>query len=279
VLQLRPIEVMFEEWAALRLRGVATPQIAVWQRLHDPGSTMWWFVMTRLYLNATYQRLDLVMRDPASGHYVMFVPELPPSYSNIPAILASHNIILIYLWANLSPQQYASGMWVFMAPCTNGGVGPNTNVAGTVCQQGKTTNSLLGPSGTALTVGPSYQLLYSSLPFQAASKLGGLTLRKQFVRAFSDHPDYLLVAAYNEMIAQPQANPFYATTHKARSMGLPWDPDATALWVDMYASEGRDLAPTVEDGDIYWQLARSCLRVYALGGVCVCVCEGVCESV
>jgi hypothetical protein len=43
-----------------------------------------------------------------------------------------------------------------------------------------------------IKVGPSYQLGYSSLPFQAAGKLGGLTLTSQFVKAFEMTPDYLV---------------------------------------------------------------------------------------
>ena len=171
------------------------------------------------------------------------------------------------MWANLSPEQYASGMWVFMAPCTANGTSPSTNIAGTVCNQFMTTHSPIGLKGTALTVSPSYQLGYSSLPFQAATKLGGLTLRSQFTKAFSTHPDYLFVASYNEMIAQPQSNPFTHITPKARSMGMGWDPEGVDLWVDMYGDETRDLGPTVEDGDFSWHLLQSCMRVYALNGM------------
>lgn len=46
-------------------------------------------------------------------------------------------------------------------------------------------------------VGPSYQLSYSSLPYRASGKLGGLTLKKQFERAFEENAkgtlDYLQV--------------------------------------------------------------------------------------
>lgn len=178
VLQLRPTEVLFEEWAVLRAKGISTPQIAVWQRMQDPGSIEWWYVMVRLYNNATYQALDLILRDGYTGKYVMFVPAWPSDPTIIPT-LARNNIVAVFLWANLSPAQFASGMWVFMSPCTANGTGPSSNVAGTICNQPITTNSPLGPHGTALTVSPSYQLGYSSLPFQAATRLGGLTLRSQ----------------------------------------------------------------------------------------------------
>lgn len=32
-LQLRPFEVMLEEWSALRAKGIPTPQVAIWQNL------------------------------------------------------------------------------------------------------------------------------------------------------------------------------------------------------------------------------------------------------
>ena len=47
------------------------------------------------------------------------------------------------------------------------------------CNQSMTTNAKIGKHGTGITVGPSYQLSYASLPFRAAGKLGGLTLVKQ----------------------------------------------------------------------------------------------------
>ena len=67
-------------------------------------------------------------------------------------------------------------------------------------------------NSTCGAVGPSYQLSYSSLPFRASGKLGGLTLKKQFERAFEENAngklDYLQVGTFNEHIAQPQPNAF-----------------------------------------------------------------------
>ena len=40
-IQLRPFEVLAEEWHALRLRGLPTLQIAIWQNLQDPTGELW----------------------------------------------------------------------------------------------------------------------------------------------------------------------------------------------------------------------------------------------
>ena len=55
-LQLRPWEVVGEEWLALRKAGHKTPAIAIWQNLQDPAGNLW-----REYVNGAYS-------DPACEH-------------------------------------------------------------------------------------------------------------------------------------------------------------------------------------------------------------------
>ncbi len=103
--------------------------------------------------------------------------------------------------------------------------------------------------GTSLTVSPSYQLSYASLPFRAAGYMGGLTLRRQFEKAFAmSEPsaatplDLLLVGAFNEHIAQPQPNPF-SSDAAAISMGFEGDAFNRNLWVDTFGAwQGGDAA-------------------------------------
>ena len=137
------------------------------------------------------------------------------------------------MWANIAAEDYSKGKWVFMSPCTDpvsGGM--TTSVVGLRdCNQRVTTGSPIGQRGTAVTVSPSYQMNYASLPFQAAGKLGGLTLRAQFQQAFATRPDYLLIASYNEYIAQAQPNPYSKTSQQTVSMGMETDPQKQALWV------------------------------------------------
>ena len=51
---------------------------------------------------------------------------------------------------------------------------------GADCAQKMTRNAPIDASGTALTMSPSFKLPYSSPPFQASGKLGGLNLKRQF---------------------------------------------------------------------------------------------------
>ena len=76
-IQLRPFEVLAEEWHALRQRGRTTPQIAIWQNLQDPNGTLWQrFVDTRsVYANASYR--DLLLRDGRTGRPVFFTTANP----------------------------------------------------------------------------------------------------------------------------------------------------------------------------------------------------------
>ena len=48
-LQLRPWEVVGEEWLALRKAGHKTPAIAIWQNLQEPAGNLW-----REYVNGAY---------------------------------------------------------------------------------------------------------------------------------------------------------------------------------------------------------------------------------
>ena len=81
VTQLRPTEVIFEEWHQLRSAGKRTPQITVWNRI-DAGSslynvsadTLWQQYLSRIYNNASYN--DLILRAP-DGRKVFFVVWFP----------------------------------------------------------------------------------------------------------------------------------------------------------------------------------------------------------
>jgi hypothetical protein len=264
--QLRPTEVLFEEWAALRSRGIATPQIAVWNCL-PTGATLWQLYLQRIYNNASYDAL--LLRDPSTNKRVFFVPRnpsLPPDPSLVAAVASNggrDDVLPVFMWADFDPSQYNAGVWGFFSPCTDGGKETTsvTNLAAG-CRQYVTQNS---PLGRALAVSPSYQINFGSVPFGAAGKLGGMTLQLQFQTAFSEPLDHVFLSSFNEHIAQPQANPFpgpysfsmglengacwaafaIITTHAARDT----DPARSSLWVDSYGSGiSRDIEATVEGG-------------------------------
>lgn len=261
-LQLRPFEVLAEEWLSLRRSGVSTPQIAVWQNLQNPSGNLWESYLQKggVYANPDYD--DLILKD--RGKKVFFVTADPN-----PALVAqieAMGYVVVVMWA--LRHNFNKGEYGFMSPCTTSKGDFTTSVSSDPsqpCNQPMTTNAPIGSRGTALTVGPSYQLSYSSLPFCAACKLGTLTLKKQFETAFKLHSqlDHLMVGTFNEHIAQPQPNPY---GQDEISMGLETDGDKRSLWVDMYGdSITRDLEPTVEDRGEMWNVFLSCMRVFRSG--------------
>lgn len=248
-IQLRPFEVMLEEWRALRLAGIKTPDLAAWQRLSAPG-TMLPHVLA-LYNAPDFDRL--ITRDAKTGKKVFFYPDLPDVDPGLVAAVASNggkdDIVPVPMWI----LRQAQGSWSFFAPCQFG-----TQMQDGPCAQEPTAAS---PVGSQLAVSPSYQLGYASVPFQGLGVFGGLTLRKQFATALQTRPDWLLLSSWNEHIAQPQPG---APTP---SMGLETDPSATdRAFVDTYGVEfSRDIEPTEEYGSAVYDLTRSCLRVYRSG--------------
>ena len=114
-----------------------------------------------------------------------------------------------------------------------------------------------------------------------------LTLKKTFERAFSMHPDLLLLNEWNEHIAIPsgrdeRAMPGDPIDPEAFNMGLEGDtidpgddpksvPDGRSPFVDLYAMDyARDMEPTVENGGQVYDVLRSCMRVYRRGGTSSC---------
>ena len=146
------------------------------------------------YFNTTYQELDLVFVDDFRNQPVFFVPDNPvfPPDQGIREKIRARGVVVVDMWANIAMSAYAQGKWVFMSPCTTPDTGEmTTSVVGLrSCDQRVTTSSPIGRRGTAVTVSPSYQMNYASLPFQAVGKLGGLTLRAQFQQAFATRCAY-----------------------------------------------------------------------------------------
>jgi hypothetical protein len=270
VLGLRPIEVLFEEWQALRNRGIPTPDIAIWVPATEAQGAARPLFRRAVEVYGRPEYRDLVMRDPRSGLPVMFIvdqPALPPSDLFLSEITAA-GIIPVRLWGNMNQAQLDAGAAAWMQPCTQGGLFTTLLRPDQACNQFFSRNT---PIGSVVSVSASYQVGYASMPWQASGRLGGLTLQKQFETAFREQPDWLLINAWNEHIAQPQTNPYDLSLGPlSRSMGIgtpaPDDPSANWLWVDCYGHDlSRDLEPTVGDGDGDYRLLQSCVRTYRLG--------------
>lgn len=104
-MQVRPQEVLFETFAALRSGGQATPALTAWQTI-PPGGTLW---QNALDLYNQYE--DLVYHDPASGKMVFFVPQAGSSPD--PSILAQvqsnggrNNVIVVQMWAEFATSEF-----------------------------------------------------------------------------------------------------------------------------------------------------------------------------
>lgn len=275
VLGLRPFEVLLEEWGALRAEGEPTPQVAAWVPVTDVGAEE---PLVRRVLDA-YDRAPVDLLYDQGGQPVLFVVASMSMDPGLLAEVAGRGVRAVPLWGNLGADTLASGTAGWMQPCTSGGSFTTLVTPGAPCEQGYTRTS---PLGTVLSVSRSYQVGYASLPLQASGRLGGLTFQKQMETAFSVQPDVLLVNAWNEHIAQPQANPYDASYGAMRrSMGETGATDDTAdwLWVDMYGSDfDRDFEPTVEDGGAGLALLQSCLRVYRTGArACTDGAEACCQ--
>ncbi len=271
-LQLRPWEVVGEEWLALRKQGIPTPKIAIWQNLGDAAGNLWESYVNGAYSDPQYE--DLIFKDKKTGKKVMFTTA-NPTKALVDKIEAKGEIVVVVMWAER--YNFDQGEWGFFSPCTAAPLHHDFTSSvfsspSKPCRQHLTTGSKIGEHGTSLTVGPSYQLSYSSLPFRASGKLGGLTLKKQFERAFEENAkgtlDYLQVGTFNEHVAQPQHNPYFSAQNRTwvHSEGLGADTSGTSLWVDMYGDGvTRDLEPTKEDGGRLWSLFESCMRIFHTG--------------
>lgn len=265
VLGIRPLEVLLEEWVAARAAGLMTPQVAAWVPAPAKTGVMVYEKVLELYNNPAFA--DLILRDPISGKKVVFLVDYLSTDASRAVIEdngGKNDIVAVRLWGLLSANKLAAGVASWMQPCQLGGQWTTIVEAGRACDQGYAANT---PVGSIVSVSTSYQLSYASLPFHASGRRGGLTLKKQFERAYAVKPNYLLINSWNELIAQPQPNPHPASMgHLRHSMGV-YDASGTALWVDPYGAEYvRDLEPTKEYGSAYYDLMKSCIKVYRLGG-------------
>lgn len=270
VLGVRPFEVLLEEWAALRKQGIFTPQVAAWMPAKAVDASQQPLYKKVLASYAKPEYADLLLTHQPTKQRVLFLVDGSGNDTKAEYLsdIQAAGILPVKMWGNLAGSVLGSGVAGWMQPCTEGGQFTTLVMANKACNQGYAQNT---PLGSVLSVSASFQIGYASLPFQASGRLGGLTLKKQFETAFSAQPNYLLINAWNEHIAQPQPNPHSVSLGALRrSMGKGYPPSGNAgadwLWVDMYGSDGsRDLEPTTTDNGANYNLMKSCIRVYKSG--------------
>lgn len=95
VLQLRPIEVLFEEWAKLRAANIPTPKIAVWQNLQDVSGDLWQMYIDAIYKNPNYA--DLVFTDDHTQKQVFFATASPAP--TLVTAIEQQGLAVVVMWA------------------------------------------------------------------------------------------------------------------------------------------------------------------------------------
>lgn len=256
LLQRRPIEVLFEEWQKLHVQGKKTPQIAVWNAI--PAGAIQWQSYLALYQKPEYD--GLILHDKKTKKKVFFAVDSQDSRAPAPANVAAFENAgneVQRMWT-IASTNASIDRWAFMSYCQANGKDTTSIIGAGACNQPYTPKSTLG---SVVAVAPSFQTGYGSLPHGSAGKLGGTTFRRQWATAFGVMPDWIFVSGWNEFVAQPQPNPFGDPF--AKSVGLERDPEGQKLFVDTFGAEfGRDIEPTEEYGSAYYDLLRSCTRVF-----------------
>jgi len=278
--QLRPTEVIAEEWANLRLRGVATPQLSTYDRV-NAGGVLWTWYLAEIFNNATLVGLDLVARNPNSTRVpnsdkIYIVADEPTlDYSIVRKIQSNggrNDIVTPIMWSapDASGNYEANGYLKYFSPCTVMKNATTRVFSSDVffdpdapCAHLKTRGSSVGDVWTISTGLPM-----NSIPF-GGLRYNGLFLKKQFYDVFADATptDLLFAPSWNEFAANahPMAgwdisNPLFGAIGAEQD-----DEDRNTIVFDDFTSErSRVIEPGKVDGGFYYELFASCMRVYRL---------------
>jgi hypothetical protein len=276
---LRPMEVLMEEWLALRAQGKRTPQLVAWcDSPHafypDGHQTTWQWLLDHVYNNAT--RAPLLWRRPSQSldaqskpKMTFFVPDNGHMNTSVNALIAANvggasgEIDVVSMWAMMGGDHHDPGMWAFFSTCrVPSGEGTTSMIGGGApgfgdCNQSGTLPGEVSASG-------AYMLAQCAIPWGSPGKLRGLTLQRLFKKVLAVGAPDLFLSSFNEHIGGRQKPSQAASV--AGNMGLPYDSQRTEVWVDTYGSEfSRDLEPSEEGGSRVWEVAQSCIALYRQG--------------
>ena len=281
--QLRPLEVLAEEWASARLAGAATPQLSVFAMVNQ-GGALWRWYMDELFNNQTLLDLGLVFHDAQSGRKLFIAADLgsKTDAGALAAIAANggrNDTVVPLMWfaPNASGAWEDSGRLAYFSRCIARHEGSSGAPSGSLdfssdawldpgvpCGHLKTRASPIGGSWTVST-----GLSLNSVPFGAV-RFNGLLLKKQWWDVLGDaEPTALIFSpSWNEFgsRAYPLAADFNVTNPAFYAAGAaPDDPHRAVLCEDGYgAARSRTIEPSVEDGGRYYEAFASCVRVYRL---------------
>lgn len=263
---LRPTEVLFEEWAALRQKGIKTPAISIWP-CSPAGSNTWQYLLDNIYNKPEYD--SLIYKDE-TGKKVVFVPYNPTCYDEATAQLIASNggrndIAIVKMWALFGQADFEKDVWGFFSPCIDPPGQFTTSMVGVPdCNQFASSSS---GNVVEITASGSYMVSQCALPFAAPGHLRGLTVQRLFQKVLNSKPANMFFSSFNEHIGGRQAPA--SGSNIAFNMGLPNDPQRLSVWVDSYGSEfSRDIEPNVEAGSRIWDVTSSCVQLYKAGKTC-----------
>jgi hypothetical protein len=173
--QLRPYEVLAEEWANARLAGRATPQLSLYDQVNTVNHTnggggadvMWQWYLREIFNNATLQGLDMVyrLRDtprvPGTDMVYIIADEFN-DYSIMKTIQknnGSYDIVTPLMWNSPFPNggYERNGFLAYVSPCIamdaqGNPFYPTTPIDLDVpCSHKKTNHSIVGASWTIST--------------------------------------------------------------------------------------------------------------------------------
>lgn len=279
--QMRPFQVLAEEWLSLRQGGQSTPGLGVFNRIGSTtNDSMWKVYLSGFYGNATYD--DLVARVPQGGaggsmKKLFALVNRDDLNTTAEAIIQSDggrdDVLTPRQWLSqdVNGSDTDRGLWTYMQPCLAHREGTNTTVftstvwpAGPRCGHSMTRNS---SAGSVWTV--SMAQVFGSMPFANPGKLRGAFFKMQMadVLASGGAGDILYSPSWNENSITPvymnqwdMTNPYFLTAGTSKG-----DDYRNVIWMDGFgADRSRVIEPMVEDGGLYFGVYASCVRVLRL---------------
>ena len=273
ILQIRPTQIMFEEWYNLRENSnIDTPDIVAW----NPAKGVEWKQYLQVYNKYPSMVLKANVTDDINNTSVttekmVYFVLLNPNQTIVDKIASNgggNNITVVTMWGGggLNPKLIGNGTWTFMYTCRaeSQGLQQTTSLENiTECNLIQSNGSSIG---TEMSPTFSFQHTYASLTFASPSKLNGRTFQLMMNDVLINKPENVMISTFNEHTAGGTS----LNDNYTWSDGMGFDTShnnerSNYIFVDSYGCErGRSFESTIECGDYYWRLAQSCIRVMRL---------------
>eukprot|EP00730_Choanoeca_flexa_P019388 TRINITY_DN9468_c0_g1_i1.p1 TRINITY_DN9468_c0_g1~~TRINITY_DN9468_c0_g1_i1.p1 ORF type:complete len:754 (+),score=176.02 TRINITY_DN9468_c0_g1_i1:67-2262(+) len=258
LLQMRPSEVLIEEWAKLRANNYSTPTFGTFNGVRS-GENLWQQILLRLYNKYP----DLVWQHNGKAVFVTgMATNATTNHTAVQEILANyggHNITVLPMDDKDDPTS-----WEYLMSCNTPSGATSIVLPDRPCNASKVVGT---PLGSVRTLEAEYAI--NSWPLSSPGRLDGLTMRAMFQDVIADPSDFVFLPSWNEFVvgnhsmadwAYPTNNTYFTTD------GLENDVDDNHfLFLDGWGyGRSRFLEPAVEEGGVGLEMLGSCLRVLRL---------------